>query len=1037
MTVTSTALALGSWSLKLKPGTPRNILDSLQYLGHVAISTGRPDPRVSGDTLLSSARYVGVLRKITFAGEGPSLSGAGMNYWLGDENKKGPVITNQLLYTAQPFTTVVNDLLAQGQSVVAGTINAVAGSYTGYHQYVTIREALTFVCATMTNDVLNPTEFRVNGNGTLDAGTASQLYPAYTTPAAAIVRRGAGVDMGVRAFPGKASVDEDVTDYATRVILLGQGSGLGIASAEVHLDPSVVPYKDLFGNKVVIARTVSQSSTNAANSIVQAQLALDQYAKPRDAVTLSTDQFDIEGDLSVGDSVWVHDPDAGLIDTSVIPNELIFRGERINPVKLRINEMTWPVAAGMSVAYRDPDGNWLDLTDYVVFETGSTNVVVGGYDRSLTNPTGRQEALGDRGAPNTSIPDVPPFVTPFVQSVYQSQSSGITKAQVQVQWTIPLNVDGTSIIDGDHFEIRYRTSDHQIFPATWSQVSGKTWGQLSTQTWEQPIGYVPGPWQTVFAPFDSTSLLVAELTPGVPYDFQIRAVDIGVPPNYSSWSATSSIQTASDTIPPATPAAASVASSLIAVQVTHMLGKSSGGTFNLDADLHHLEVHAQYEPTFTPDSTTLLGKLVANQGMMTSQTPVIGTFAIASTANVYVKIVAVDDAGNASNPSTATQSSATLIDDSHITNLTVSKVTAGTISSNWLLGANIWTAATGVRTGMNASGFFAYDIANNQTFNVDAATGSVNIIGKFIASDPVNNPGDSITVWPSYSPAASYPTIVFESSGGSNGPSYINALGNAGVNSLGLNSGPSAATSPQNQTTLLLNPTFAELSYNSFTPTPALSRGGSLYIASDNARMRLYSSTAVKLAESYMTASTMQSNLYDSSGSLMAALTMDASNGLKYESLTSGARDGGFLWLGHDTNLCYIGRKTSTVDTFLQFASTGIMNITSTSDQIFTCGGNFSFNASNNGTYSFFGRMAVAGGTTPAAKFGNTSLSSGFGGQVYSYGVTVANAMSIHATLVDIGGFSGCWVSAASTTGFTVSYQNARAVTICWAVYGV
>jgi len=722
MTITQTSLALGSWSVKLKPGTPQDVIDQLVYLGHIAISVGRPDPRVSGDSLLTSARYVGPLRKITYQGEGVNLSGAGMAYWLGDENKKGPVITDQLLYTAADFTTVVTQLLAQGQSVRAGTIHSVTGGYTGYHQYVTIREALTFVCSTMTSDTLDPVEFRVNGDGTCDAGTASQLY-VYGTPKTAIIRKRVGADMTVRALPGKASVDEDVQDYATRVILLGQGSGLGIASAEVHLDPATVPYRDLFGNKVVIARTVSQSSTDAANSVQQAQIALNQYAKPRDAVTLSTDQFDITGDLQVGDSVWVHDPDAGLIDTSPTPNEFVFRGERLNPVRLRVSEMTWPVETGMSVAYRNPDGVWLDLTDYVVFETGTTSVTVGGYDRSLTNPTGRQEALGSRAAPNTSVPAVPAFQLPFVQAVYQSVNSGVTKAQVQVRWQRPLNLDGSAIIDGDHYEIRYRTSDNPGYPSTWAQAAGKTWNQLGT--WAQPIGYIPGPWTTAYAAFDSQQLLIQELTPGVPYDVQIRAVDNGIPPNYSSWSASTTVTTNGDTIPPPQPAPPEVAASTISVQVTHLLGAASGGTFNLPADLHHLEVHGQYEPTYEATPATLLGKLPATNGMILSQTPVVGTFPIQSTTNVYVKVVAVDESGNRSNPSTAVQSSALLVDDSHISNLTVSKVTAGTVSADWLLGANIQTAASGVGAGLNALGLFARNALSSVSWKVDAATGDM------------------------------------------------------------------------------------------------------------------------------------------------------------------------------------------------------------------------------------------------------------------------------------------------------------------------
>jgi hypothetical protein len=765
VTVSQVSLALGSWSIKLAPGTPQDVINRLTYLGHVSVSVGRPDVRISGDSLLTSARYTGVLRRITSGDDGWALSGAGMAYWLGDENKKGPVITEQLLFTTATFSDVVNRVLASSAAVKAGTIYPVTGGYTGYHQFVTVREVLDFVCSTMTSDTTNPVEWRVNGDATLDAGTASQLY-THDTPTAAIVRSGFGGDLHVRALPGSASVDEDIEDYATEVILLGQGEGLGIASAQVKLPDAEIPYKDLFGNTVRIARTVSQSSTDAANSLVQAQIALNQYANPRDAVTLTTEQFDIVGDVQVGDSVWVHDPAAGLVDESPTATELVFRGQRINPVKLRVSELTWPVEAGMSVAYRAPDGTWIDLTDYVMWETGSTQVTVGGYDRSLTNPTGRQEALGSRAAPNTSVPATPVFVQPFVEAVYQSAGYGVSKAQIQLRWLRPNNTDGTPILDGDHYEIRYRTADGPIyrrpadsgdavpvlpdtgiypgsgtypgttsvggsaavippgFPTTWSQAAGLAWNQMST--WAQPIEYVAGPWLTAYAGFDTTSLLIQELTPGVPYQFEIRAVDNGVPPNNSAWSDPVEVIMAGDTIPPPTPAPPEVASSLIAIEVTHRLGAAAGGTFNLPADMHHFEVHGAYEPTFTCSPATLLGKIAANNGMIVSQTPVVATLNVQTTTNIYVKVVAVDEAGNRSNPSAPVQSTALLIDDEHISNLSVSKVTAGQITADWIQTATLSTApAGGARAGLDALGLFAYNALNKRVWEVSDATGDM------------------------------------------------------------------------------------------------------------------------------------------------------------------------------------------------------------------------------------------------------------------------------------------------------------------------
>lgn len=714
MAVTETYRALGSWSIQLRPNTPRTVLDALTYFGHVAVSAGRDNPKVAGDSLLASARYVGVLRGVTNDANGHQLSGAGMAFWLGDEDNKGSVIENLVTLTSSTFTNAVRSLLPSSGSVTEGTLHSVTGTYTGTHQYQSPRQAIDYVCQTM------GAAWRMNGNGTLDAGLASDLF--VTTPVAAVTSRSSGVDMSVRGLPGAAALAEDVQDFTTRVVLLAQGAQGSTATGSADISGGLNPYKDIHGNTVKLTRLVSESSTDQGNATARAQLALNQFTSPRDAVTLNSTTHDIRGDVAIGDYVWVFDPDAGLFNLN---NEVVFRGERINPLKLQVTALSWPVEAGMGVAYRDPTGAWVDLTDYVVFESGQVNITVGGYDRSLTN-TGT-EPVGSRPQQNTSIPGVPTFTTPFTQAVYQSTNSGITKAQVQVTWSQPNNTDGSSIIDGDHYEVRYRTSSTPIWPSTWSQVSGLTWSQMAT--WGQPITYVAGPWQYISVGWDNTSCLIQELTPGLPYDIQIRAVDNGTPANYSDWSASTSIQTNGDTIAPETPAPPSVAASLIAVQVTHTLGAASGGTYNLAADLHHLEVHAQYEPTFTPSDSTRLGKLLANNGMMISQIPVVGTFQVQSTSALWFKVIAVDEAGNKSNPSTAVQATANLIDDAHISSLTVSKITAGTISSDFIVGSRIKTADTGPRVELNSSGLQAFNASGAQTVNVASADGSVSITG--------------------------------------------------------------------------------------------------------------------------------------------------------------------------------------------------------------------------------------------------------------------------------------------------------------------
>jgi hypothetical protein len=718
--------ALGSWEVKLQPGTPRDVLDRLDYFGHVAIVPGRLDPLQYGDNLLTTARYVGVLRTRTIGDDGRtnapqddlSVGGVGMAMWLGDEDNKGPVYENAVMPASATFADTINMLLPASGAypVTVGTLYPVAGQYTGRHQYESPREAITYVCDTMSTTSV-PVSWRVNGNATLDAGPDSSLF--VTNPTCVITTKDAGEDMFLRALPGSTDVTRDMEDYSTRVVLLAEGQGTSIATGAADISPAT-PYKDIHGNPVKLTRLVSESDTATANASVRAQLALSQFTSTRNQLTLSTADYDVHGTFQVGDRVWVYDPDSGLVDTAT---EITFRGTRINPLKLQVTETQWSITDQYTVAYRAGDGTWIDLTQYVEWETdGTSTVTVGDFSRQLTNTS--TEPVGSRPNADTSIPGVPTFITPFTGTAYLD-NRGFTRSRVVLKWNAPNNVDGSTILDGDHYEIRWATDTDMIYPASWASVAQIRWQDM--QLWRQPFAAPTGQWQTMVVPWDATTAQIQDLSTGIGYDIQIRAVDKAG--NVGAWSATTTFVASSDNIPPSTPAPPSVAGSRIAVQVTHQLGRSSGGTFNLESDLDHLEIHVSYEPTFTPDTTTLKGKAVANAGMIQAQIPVVATVQVEELSARYVRVVAVDKTGNKSGPSDAATATALLIDDAHISDLTVSKVTAGTIGADWIVGARIKTADTGPRVELNSAGLQTYSADGTQTVNIASADGSVSIIG--------------------------------------------------------------------------------------------------------------------------------------------------------------------------------------------------------------------------------------------------------------------------------------------------------------------
>lgn len=765
MAVSEVLHSLGSFDLKLKGTTPREVLDAIQYFGHIAVLPGRVYTEEAGDNSLTAARYVGVVRKkkigddarTSEVGDDLSIGGVGIAFWLGDDDSdrgKGDIIEIPATFTNETFANTVRALLPD--SVTENTLYAVSGSFTNQFQYVTPRTAIQYVCDTMSTNAV-PVAWRVNGDASLDAGPESDLF--VTNPTCVVVRRGFGEDMSMRALEGSMDVEQDMEDFTTRVVLLAEGEGSTVATGAADISGGLNPFKDIHGNPLKMTRLASEADTSTGNADARAQLQLNRFSGTRDALSLSADDYDVHGSFQVGDYIWVYDPDAGLVDTN---NEIEFRGERLNPLKLQVHETSWSITNGYSVGYRDRDGNWYDLTDYIDFETNSSSkITVGDFSRTLS--VSSSETVGTRPNADTSTPDVPTWLMPFQTTNYQDDL-GFTRSRVLLSWSAPNNTDGSTVLDGDHYEIQVRVDTDAIYAQSWSSVSSTSWADANS--WGQPFTPALSAWQTYYAAWSETLFVLNDLATGVGYDVRIRGLDTAG--NVGAWEETTFVTT-QDNIGPSTPAAPSVAGSRIAVQVTHELGKATGGTFNLEQDLHHLEIHVEYEPWFTPTDSTLKGTVIANQGMLGAQIPAVVTVPVEELSARYVRVVAVDRAGNKSLPSDSASASALLIDDAHISDLTVSKVTAGTITADFVLGARIKTADSGARVELNQDGLQAYNAAGTRTVSV-GTDGNVAIIGT-LASGPAGT--KRVVVNPA---GTSLPEIRFYSN---NGVEYGGINGNS------------------------------------------------------------------------------------------------------------------------------------------------------------------------------------------------------------------------------------------------------------------
>lgn len=324
-----------------------------------------------------------------------------------------------------------------------------------------------------------------------------------------------------------------------------------------------------------------------------------------------------------------------------------------------------------------------------------------------------------------------------------------------------------------------------------------------------------GEWQYIYVPWGTEQFTIPDLTPGMPYDLQIRAMDSSG--NASPWSDSEQLYGALDTSPPSTPAAPTVVSSKLALQIISTLGKASGGTYNLESDLALLEVHASSSSGFTPTTATKIGTMSADKGIMVAATPAVATFKTDATVAQYVRIIAIDKTGNRSPASATATATPGLLDSAYISELTATKISAGTLGADIVVGARIKTANSGARVELNTAGLQAFNTGGTQTVGISSADGSA----FFEGTVRTGNSGARIIMQPD----TGQPTIRFYPGSGTN-YSFINAIDQTTSADLGMNSS-SYGTAPNDyQHRLYLSSSGGAL--ETFKPVTQVQRGGRL-----------------------------------------------------------------------------------------------------------------------------------------------------------------------------------------------------------------
>ena len=662
----------------LQDQTPSEVIDTIQEWGHIVVTPQEMNPALFDDNaILASARYTGIVLAKTLEEGVVTVSGSGLQLYLGDDRGKGMVIAedknigNLRSYTDLPLSSVLfqsstpygimRNQAGNLQAITQGTIYDGSSTYTGSHFVETSLHALKHICEDLGY------EFRVNQDATIDAGPASNLFTGVNTdPTTVVVKTGYGDDPTYQGLsPTGARTEFNATDYVTKVDFIAEIGAFNEPTdfeGEASKTSSDIPYYDIHGNKLSRTGLVSVPDMDSDKLDEQAGLMLTELSRIKKVLNLDLEQYEVTGDLKVGDFIFAFDPFIGFSDNptdaaaeSRDMYEISFRGQQINPIKVRVVGLSYPIATGMGVYFRKFDGTnvtYTDLTPYVSFESGDTQVELGDVLRDISDDLRFNEySIAARTASAKSIPDLPS--TPTLQSGTYLDGTGESKGFIRIVFSKPSNIDGSNITDGSHYRVRYRISDGL-------STSG------GTSANEYTFKDFP------FTGSSTESLVISDLTVGKAYrvgvatvdtsgfrkkdDYTASGVDVytdtpSINPNFTT---NAIIEIDRDGQAPSKPKQAqSIAAGPLRVQLTHYLGKEGTdgngnpfGDFTLEGDVDHLDIHAVTQSgntaSFTTNTANKIGEIRVTSGNILQQIPVIGTMELEDSQDYYFRIVAVD-----------------------------------------------------------------------------------------------------------------------------------------------------------------------------------------------------------------------------------------------------------------------------------------------------------------------------------------------------------------------------------------------------------
>lgn len=400
MGVTEIYQQQGEFTLPLSPNCPDQVLHSIKPFDHIVVTPERlrHPQRWDDATLLAKARYTGVVLQReypprAFGAGSPRIIGAGLVWHLGSDEDSGPLFNNERTLTNQGYATYLTQTtgilpLAIEPGVISGTSQ--------------INHTQTFDPDTMPLEALKEyakavdLDWKIQPNFTINANR--RFYDgAYIVNDESVrviaVRTGWGSDPAyVGMHTNEVLTRMDARRWISRARLYDEDLALIQSS-----DPASVYYYDGFGNPLARESRHYSAPDDDTGTFLNNDVA-DRGVL--DELEIDTEQWVLSrGNVSVGDYIWIADPQAGFDDRHNFRFPR-YRGRRLVAVKSRVMEGTWPFTRGMGVYHRPSVSNELtppddvsvyrDLSPWVDWEFKSyralssfTRLIVKTYEQQL------------------------------------------------------------------------------------------------------------------------------------------------------------------------------------------------------------------------------------------------------------------------------------------------------------------------------------------------------------------------------------------------------------------------------------------------------------------------------------------------------------------------------------------------------------------------------------------------------------------------------------------------------------------------------